>query len=774
MEFIKEAVDKKIILKQDIGINPILIENNLKQTEHIIKFLNSETSLLLVNGFMGTGKVMVVNQALSFLSENVITLRYNCFETTILDDILLEFFNYFKKLTAQNVIQTPKAKSENFTQKINAYFENINNPLVIVIDSFEQILEHEKPEILNFINYLTKFKNIKIILIARKFEYTDFTCIFERISISALEKGLFEKYLRSEGFKQIGPLSDELYKHTRGYYFYTTLAIKIMQERKLTLTEFLSGHSKSFLSFSDFILREALSLVDPVSGHLFRFLTIMRHPISTNLLETLNLYNADRIAFFVDNLILNKEKSLIYIQDYYKTIAENSIAQNIATKIHQNCIDLYNTQLPLKPLQRDLLISRQTMRKEIEFHNLYLPKKVTLQLKEVKPAATETITPITLEEKTEEIKKISFIFDSEENELNIMNKIASSINNFVDISTQETKDLEEIEDLSLINLINLAKQEETNFNYTKVAMIYQKALTHNNDDDFYTFLPTIYTKLAEAFKNMADWFNALKYFELAAEFFISAGDTEKINNIKYEIANIYYITFKTQKAETFLNEIISENISDNLKIKSKLLLLDVSGKFPTEILSEATTKLEPEVATELYFKSAVYFDDNSDIQNAVKYYKKCIEISQDPKINKYLSSTLANLANIFDENDKKDLAVKYLQESQKIDKLNNNYNGIYDTSIRLAEITDNPQKALSYLLKANEYAKKLNEKFYIISSELAIGDYYYNIKDYNKALEYFNNAINIAKANNDTDSISKIQLRINDLNKVYNGNQNIF
>ena len=61
MEFIKEAVDKKIILKQDIGINQFLIENNLTQIEKIINFFNSDTPLLLINGFMGTGKVMVVN-----------------------------------------------------------------------------------------------------------------------------------------------------------------------------------------------------------------------------------------------------------------------------------------------------------------------------------------------------------------------------------------------------------------------------------------------------------------------------------------------------------------------------------------------------------------------------------------------------------------------------------------------------------------------------------------------------------------------------------------
>ena len=60
MEFIAEAADKKTILKQDIGINPFLIENNISRIEKITDFLTSSAPLLLVNGFMGTGKIYVV------------------------------------------------------------------------------------------------------------------------------------------------------------------------------------------------------------------------------------------------------------------------------------------------------------------------------------------------------------------------------------------------------------------------------------------------------------------------------------------------------------------------------------------------------------------------------------------------------------------------------------------------------------------------------------------------------------------------------------------
>ena len=502
----------------------------------------------------------------------------------------------------------------------------------------------------------------------------------------------------------------------------------------------------------------------------------MRHPVNINLLKNLNLYNADKIAFLIDNLVLTREGSMIYLQDYYKTIAENSIAENILVKIHKSCVELYNTQLPLKPLERDLLISRQTMRKEIEYHELFIPKKPILPQKTIQEIQTNQIIkpqipkqiPQTKQQKDEKIKNISFVFDSEENEIEIMNKIANSINKFVNISDQNNKTLEEIKNLSLVNLINLARQEEQNFNYKKVIMIYQKALTMNNDDDYYTFLPKIYTKLAQNFNKLSDWFNALKYFELAVEFYFSTGDTEKINECKYEIANIYYITFKRDRAEKILKEILSEDISPNLKAKSELLLSSITGKSIKNTLPQSTAGIEKNVLAELYFKYALNCDEEGDIENAVKYYKKCVETSQDPTINAYLSSSLTNLATIFDENGKTDLSIKYLQESLRLDESTKNYNGIYISTMKLAEINSlrNPDKSYEYLKKAKACAIELNEPFYITSSDVALGDYYYNKKDYINALKHYKNAHALALNNFSKENITKIEMRINDIKKL--------
>ena len=119
LRFTDENFDIKNLTKSELsGINQFLLDNNKKQLESLLEFYNNQTPLLLVNGFLGTGKTQIVNHSLKFLAQNAVVLEYNCFETTILDDILLSFFEDFKELTAKGIISQPKTKSENFNQKI--------------------------------------------------------------------------------------------------------------------------------------------------------------------------------------------------------------------------------------------------------------------------------------------------------------------------------------------------------------------------------------------------------------------------------------------------------------------------------------------------------------------------------------------------------------------------------------------------------------------------------------------------------------------------------
>ena len=78
----------------------------------------------------------------------------------------------------------------------------------------------------------------------------------------------------------------------------------------------------------------------------------------------------------------------------------------------------------------------------------------------------------------------------------------------------------------------------------------------------------------------------------------------------------------------------------------------------------------------------------------------------------------------------------------------------------------NPDKSYEYLKKAKACAIALNEPFYITSSDVAEGDYYYNKKDYINALKHYKNAHALALNNFSKENITKIEMRINDIKKL--------
>lgn len=775
-KFIDTQIDKKSFLNTgSYSINPLLAENNLDNFVSMAEFFNSQNFMLLVDGHIGVGKSAVVDYFLNFLASNTVVLKYCCYETTILDDILLTFFEVFKELTAENIIQPPKTRSENFIQKINAYLLSINAPVVIVIDSFDMVLKANKEQIIEFFKQISKFEKIKLVLTSRKFDFNDFDNKFSysKITIGALEKHIFEKYLKTSNIKLIGPVSDELYKYTKGYFLYTALAVKIILIRGLSLYEFLDGFSKSFLSYNDFILREALALVDPMSGHLFRFLAVIRHPVSINLLRAFRLYDEFKVKVFTETLLLGQDGNMVYLPDYYKTIAENSIPANVAVKLHKSCVELYDTQLPLKPMERDLLISRATMRAEIEYHSMFLPKKPVIKPKEILETETKQIpAEVPVEEPVKkDISSIRFIFESEEEENDIMNKIADSINEFISFTDEQLKEIEKENNMSLVELVNRAKKEENEFNFKRVVMIYQRALMMKNDSDFQIFLPKIYSKLAEAYGKLSDWFNAVKYYKEALKLLELSGDIAKSAEIKLAIANIYYITFKKDKAKEALKEITAaDKLPPEIYIKAEIMLSDYTEDNPEQSYNYLKTALDNAescddeiLLAELYYKFAVSCDEIGETKQAVLFYKNCVEINR--KGNQFISSAYSNLAAIYDEAGVKESAAKFYELSLQIDEENENLNGIYLSAMKLAGFNRkvNPEKAEKYYNYAYETACRLNEVFYKVSSTLAFGDFYLFLKQPEKALSKYLKAKSLAEGNLSENNLKKIEKRITDL-----------
>lgn len=783
-------IDSYINIKETSKNFPIvssLLENNEKQIRQLCEFLMGDKKLALVSGYSGSGKSDVVNYVVKHLKDDVLILHYTCFETTIMDDILLSFYEQFRAFVLKGVISQPKSKAENFTQAINSYFNSILNPVTIVIESFESIVKENRASILDLITHLSKFPNVKFIILSSNFQAEMFeNSTFESVSILAFSQKIFEKYLKDNGIKNIGVFSNELYRISKGYYKNVELSLNIMRLRNLTIVKFLENYSKSYMSFSEFLVRESLAFVDPVSAHLFRLLTVMRIPIHINLLKSLHLYDEKQVIYFIQNSILSYEGNSIYLKEALRSVIENQIPDNVMVKLHTACVDLYNTQLPLKPHERDLLLSRQTMRNEIEYHSMFIPKRPVLQKQAPKPqplkdstdnaAQAELQQPIAetkiAEEETKEqqINKISFIIEDE----SVLDNIADSINSFITTNTQNTRLEKESSSMSLQQVLNLAKDEEKNYNYKRVVLLYQTALTKTTDDGFYTFLPVIYIKLAEAYKNLSDLYNALEYYTQAHDFYYNASNFDKVYEMKLEIANIYYSMYKYDNAKYILSELEkSQSLPNELRIKVNLTLAKLTDNPNTEYayyknsLPLVDLKTDKAVASELYYKFAVLSNERDELRTAAQFYLKCVELSNNPNRNPNLSKALANLAELYDEIGSTEQAIQYYNESISIDMVLKNYNGLYTSSSHLAEIysASNPDRALEYYNKALQYAQQLNDSFYIVSTNLELSDFYSLRKNMEFAYKYLIEAYKLAKTTLTQDNLDKINNRLEELKK---------
>lgn len=796
-EFLNIFLSPKELLEQSKKeINSFLFENNTSQIEKIYDFFKNDSKLLFANGYLGTGKAQIVDYCRAFLSQESITLKYNCFNSTVLDDILLCFYKEFKNFVFQKKINEPKIRAANFTEKVNSYFVNIEKSFLIIIDSFEAILDENKKEVSDFLLHLMSLDKVKIVIISRTLEQKYFKNIqFENITMPPLERSIFERLLKDRKIKATNEIVDEFYKNTKGYYYFINLSLKIMKNENLSLTDFMIKMTESYKSFNDYLGIKALDLVPTNEKNTFWLFSMLRHPLSIELLQKLKLYNEPTIDFLIENCLLTKVENQLYLKDYLKDFAYDAIPQSIAPRIHQYIIDLYSTQLPLKPLERDICISRQTLRKEIEYNQLFLPRHLRKdsaldvnyltysqpkdlgnkdkienikekidESKDIKKQPEKT-TPIDLTQR----KNISINLE------NLPMQSKSQMKNVVKDDKLEEPQEENTDSMTIKELIKLIKGAEASYRYTKVIELCDKALQKTNDENYQSYLPMLYIELGYSYQKIAKYESSLKYYNLAKELYTNEGKFVKANHLKLSIANIYIETYKFAQAKILLLEILQDEKNPrSLMVKTYLALANIEEtssnieeafKYYQKAVEVADDATDAETLSEIYFKYALALDDKNDIKNAVEFYTKCIDITDDPRVNKFLSSAYSNIATLHGERNDIENAIINFKKAYETDQKNNNIEGMYYAASKLADLLKkkDPEKALDYYYKALDCSKLTKDSFYIVSAALALGDFNYDRKENEIALKNYLFALELANDSFSKDNIDKINLRINDI-----------
>ncbi|MCM1009928.1 MAG: hypothetical protein NC390_03480 [Fusobacterium sp.] len=771
--FLQENITAERIIEANAE-NSILLENSKGQVGKILDFLTSTNSVLLATGFLGTGKTSVVKNCLNALSEETVLLWANCYESTNLDDIFLEFFEEFKNLTAQGKIKVPQAKFENFSQRINAYFYSISKPIVIVLNSFQALLPENAQHILDFIAHLSEFAKIKTIIISRNSIQDKLTpsIKFDKINFKALDKELFQKYLTAHKIRIHGPVFEEFYKLTKGYYFYTTLALKIMAAKKMSPLDLMTAQVNSFLSLKEYLFREFLSMVDSVGGHLLRFLTVIRYPVNIRLLQSLNLYDEARIQMYAANSLIEIEHGNIYLKDYYKDITEGEIPDNVLVKLHRSCVELYEMQLPRKPEERDLLISRKTIRQEIEYHKIFLPKKVELS-KNIEIFNAQAILPQPESRKEEEkpqlppppkpqpkeLKDLLFVFDEAEENL-LITDIANSLNDFM-LQAQAQEDAEN--EMGAAELLNLINEAEKAYDFKHIITLGEKLLLKTDNKELQALANN---KIAHAYTGLTDAYNAQKHFTTAKNLYTELNNTAQALENEFYIAKMNYLMFKRAQAKEILLQ-LDKQADKSLQIKSSLLLFDIFMEEGDEEDAFETCKTamklinkseNPKTICELLFKCGLILEARGNTYRAIEAYEKALKFNENIEINHFLPQIYSNLTTLYAETDNLALAGEYAQKTLTTASTPEE---LYTANIKLAQLK--PENAEQHYETALKYAKELQDNFYRTSALMAYGDFLYGKTRILEALEKYFTAHKFAKNNLIKENMTNIERRILDV-----------
>lgn len=730
-QFLDNSLEvNNLILPESDKINPFLLKNNHEEIEKAINFIASDEKFLYVHGFMGTGKRQFINYVSDFLQKDVIKLEYYCKESTVCDDILLNFIDVIENHSTAKIL-TINAKITTLGVKFKQYVLTSKKPFFIVLHSLDDVMDESLGLIKECFSDVIKEDNVKIIISTRAMipDVLGDATEDRKIFLKALTQQNFKEYLIANQIEASDRVVEDFYAQTRGYYYYLALSVKIVQAMNITLADFVRKITQSGMTFDSFLGLTYINLVPVQTRNFFWFLRTVRHGLSINALSALEILDEFSVEYLKTNLMIFQSMDVIYVQDFFLQKIDISIPKKTQIKLHKFIIGIYEKQLKEPIKSRSILISRQAMRAEIDFHNNCI----------------------------EEIQNDKNLADDvvEENK-EVQNKQPQ----------QSVPKIDESVDARFKEAMNLASEKK----YTEAIEAYKKLLEHEKID--LTTVVEVRLKLAQIYKQINEQKLACHYYELVETYYQQHKEFINLNYLYYEMTDLYFSMYKNERAiETIKKVIYSVDTPQSLMVSACMLLGNIYSEIsnPDEAYiyyKKALESLEENVDTsvlaELYFKFALANDDRGDFVQAFDYYNKCISMKDK---NPYIASAYSNLASCYFENNNLSEAKKYFLRAYELEKSNNNYDGIYYNAYNIAKIylEEKSDKAEEYLIEASKSADFLNEEYYIMESSLALGDYYYNdSKRIKEALNYYYKALSTLK-NPSVKEVNLIEKRIQDM-----------
>ena len=742
----------------------------------IRNFAISSFDLLFMGGPRGSAKSETIEKIIPELEENHLVFHHFCFENTVIDDFLLNFYDALRNFSLVQKISLKKFLTDNFKEKVNHYFKTIETDCVIIVENFEKI--DENIEIIDFLSHLASYENVKIIVVTRNVEKNLFR--FKKIKtrtleINQIQKDEFKSRLAILSEPMRLEIREKFYEITQGLELYLKMSVKYCTTANTTIEDLINEYERkstnTFMTYEEFLVTKFISLVPAIYKNLLKIMSAISHPVSIEFLYKYKLGNISYIDYLLNNFLVNSFKKEYYIKDYFRQYITKTFSIQEKATFYRNLVEIYENELTKSPKDRLLRLSRESIRKEIELFKQKIPSlnseknQNTFSYLGIATQSWHDEKAIQKSRLSEKLNKIK-----ERKNLLLNSKEEKPLSDYDKNLLKQNREEKEKNRRYIIDLINSSRDCVREYRYHDSINELLKAKDNDFENEFQI---EILILLAKDYEYLNEYQIALKHYEKALELAKENKDA-RICEIEFLIAMVDKNLFKIDDAKEKFKSIIS-NQSNSLSYIAKANLelgeIEEADSNLNEAIKCYNNALEISLGKDkalvckCYYKLAVLYDENQEYDSAIKYYQKNYTTSSERNENRYYSVSLTNLALIYIEQEKYKEAVENLKLALLFDSEINDFENMYFSQKELAKLYSrfDETSSIGYYKQALDSAKKLNDTFKEALVHFEMGEFFYDRGEDEKALVNFYNARLILKNVSDEENITRVESRIRDI-----------
>ena len=741
----------------------------------IRNFATSSFDLLFMSGPKGSTKSETIEKVIPELEEDSLVFQHFCFENTVIDDFLLNFYDALRNFSIVQKIYLKKFTSDNFKEKVSHYFKTIDANCIIIVENFEKV--DSNVEIIDFLSHLASYTNVKIIIVTRNGEKNLFR--FKKIRTQNLEltqikKDDFKSKLSILSEPMNIDVKEKFYEITSGLELYLKMSVKYCTTANTTIADMINEYERknisSYMSYEEFLITKFVSLVPSIYKNLLKILSAISHPVSIEFLNVYKLGNQSYVDYLVKNCLANSFKKEYYVKDYFRQYITKSFSIQERVTFYKNLVEIYENELTKSPKDRLLRLSRESIRKEIEDFKSKIPS-INSSEKSQKFSYLGISTSAWNDEKTIQKNKLSEKLNRIKDRKNFLIKEQPAIvveeNKTVAKQNREEKEKNK---RFIIDLINSSRDYAKNYQYQEAII----ELTRAQEVDFENeFQIEILILIAKNNEYLNKYSLAKEYYEKALDLAIENKDS-RICEIEFLIALLQKNMFNIEQAKQKFNSIIENEQNPKTYIaKAHIELgeieeansnIEIAARHYKKALDFMLGK-DKSLVCKIYYRLAVLYDEHQDYENALKYYQKNYSTSSERRENRYYSASLTNAALIHNEQKRYKDASELLKLALIYDSETDDFENMYFSQKELAKIYSrfDETSAIGYYKQALNSAKKMNDIFKEALVHFELGEFFYDRLEDEKALVNFFNAKVILKNASDSENLQRVESRIKDI-----------